>query len=156
LSEPEKASEAEVWLVGSAGPEAIALSGAVRSTVHSKLAGVGSTALTLLVARTSSLWLPSASPSNACGEVHARNAVPSSEHSNVASARSEEKVKIASVSLVGETGPGPSVVSGVLSSKTNTSSGAPSIPFSRLASDCSSPTPFSAASWIRKPLLADT
>jgi hypothetical protein len=61
-----------------------------------------------------------------------------------------EKVKAASDCSMTETGPESIVVSGVLSSKTNTSSGGLA-PFSRLLNACSSPLPFSVASRIRKP-----
>ena len=53
-------------------------------------------------------------------------------------------------------GPESIVVSGVLSSKVTRSSGGPSVSFSRLLMDCSSPTPFSVASRIRKPWLPET
>ena len=78
----------------------------------------------------------------------------SREHSNVASVRSDANVKAASVSTVGEDGP-DTLVSGVESSKTSTSSGGKSPTLSRPFSVCSSPTPSSTASRTWKPWLAD-
>ena len=67
------------------GPETIVVSGA--TTVHVRLAGVGSTFPDGVVAATSSVYVPGSRPSTACGgsqELHERP--PSSEHSKVAGA----------------------------------------------------------------------
>jgi hypothetical protein len=48
--------------VGPDGPEVIVVSGAVRSIVHVKVAGVASTFPATSVARTEKLWLPAVSP----------------------------------------------------------------------------------------------
>jgi hypothetical protein len=57
----EKVKLAEVWFVGSAGPSAIELSGAVRSIVQEYESGLVSVLPARSMARTSKLCPPSAS-----------------------------------------------------------------------------------------------
>ncbi len=88
------------------------VSGATVSMVQVKLAGVASMLPAASVARTRSVCGPSARADNVCGLVHVAKAAPSSEHSNVASASSAEKVKTGSVSFEGLVGVVSIVVSG--------------------------------------------
>ena len=63
------------------------------SIVNVRDAGVGSTLPAASRARTSNVWVPSASAPTLCGDEHAANAAAPSRHSNVAPA-SEVNVKI--------------------------------------------------------------
>jgi hypothetical protein len=85
--------------------------GAVRSTAHVRLAGVGSTFPAASRART---WNVCAPPVTVYvfGVVHEANVPLSSEHSNVADASSAENVKVAVVEEVVPVGPESIVVSG--------------------------------------------
>ena len=70
-----------VWLaVVRSGPDRIVVSGG-KSTVQARRAGLWSTLPAASVARTSSVWSPSASPLSSTGEVQAYHEPLSSEHS---------------------------------------------------------------------------
>jgi hypothetical protein len=102
-----------VLVLGFAGEALIDVSGAVVSTltVHECEAGVASTLPAASRARTWNVCGPFARPLYVCGLVHAVNAAPSSEHSNVAPA-SLVKVKLAELEVLVAPGPVPIVVSG--------------------------------------------
>ena len=70
--------------VGPVGPAVIVVSGGTVSIVKVRLAGVGSTFPAASRARTSNVYVPSASAPTLCGDVHAVNAAAFSRHSNVA------------------------------------------------------------------------
>jgi hypothetical protein len=90
---------AAVLTVVPVGPESIVTTGASVSTgsatVHSWSAGVSSTRPSELVAWTSKLCGPSTRPLTGCGESHAANGSPSSEHSKVEFSWSDEKRNVA-------------------------------------------------------------
>ena len=88
------------------------------STTHSCTAGVGSALPAASVARTRNRWSPSASPLTTRGDVHEAKAPPSSEHSNVEPASSDENVNVPPVAVVGLSGPLSIVVSGGVVSST--------------------------------------
>ena len=148
-SSAAKLNEASATALGEAGPEIVVTGGI--ATVQAWLAGVGSIARIFRVARTRKACPPSARPSSVSGDVQGANGAPSSEHSNVASSRSDVNVNVAPVSSVGDSGRAPSVVSGVDASNATTSTGGSSVVFSRLWIVCSSPAPLSAASRRTKP-----
>src|SRR5688572_1752436 len=85
----------EVSLVGSAGVESIAVSGATVSTVQTYLAGPASVFPARSVARTSKTCMPSASAAYRCGLEQAAQSPPSRRHSKLAPA-SELNAKVAS------------------------------------------------------------
>jgi hypothetical protein len=64
-------------LLGLLGLAVIVVSGAVKSIVHVKLAGVPTFPIAS-VPRTANVWLPAASPVYEVGLVHAAKALPSS------------------------------------------------------------------------------
>src|SRR5438034_3603151 len=64
------------------------------STVHVRRAGVGSALLDVSMARTSTVWRPSARPGYVHGLVHALKPAPSSRHSNRATPRSSVPVNV--------------------------------------------------------------
>jgi hypothetical protein len=105
-----------VWLVGFAGVEVIDVFGGPVSIVQVWLAGVGSVLPTGSIARTCTVWLPSASPVYVLGLVQEANAPASSLHSNVLPASEEVKLKVALVWLVGLVGAEVIVVSGGVAS----------------------------------------
>ena len=154
VSSAAKENDASALALGDAGPESVVRGG--MATVHVALAGVGSIARTGRFARTSNRCSPSARPDSACGAEQGAKVPPSSEHSKTASSRSDENASVASRSGVVEEGASPRFVSGVVPSKTSTSSGAPSLILLRLLIVCSSPTPFSSASAITKPSFDPT
>src|SRR5207244_6189025 len=90
---------------GSAGAESMVVFGAVRSTDHVSLAGVGSVLAATSVARTWKVWLPSPSAGESVsGEVQAVQPPPSMRHSNVEPLSVELKVKVGVVWLEGRGG----------------------------------------------------
>ena len=96
------------WL----GPLAIVVCGAEASTLKSHAAGSSSAMPSALIARTSSVWSPSARSFTVCGEAHATNAPRSSEHSKVEPGWSDENVKPAVRVVMSDSGPVSIVVSG--------------------------------------------
>ena len=58
------------------------------------------------------MWSPSVSPLSSYGEAQAANGPPSSAHSNVEPAWSEENVKLAVGTVMSDSGPVSIVVSG--------------------------------------------
>jgi len=94
---------AAVALVGSAGPEPIVVSGAVRSTIQVYEAGVGSTLPTASVALTWNVCAPAARPVYVVGLVQA-DATASTVHWNVDPALLELNVNVALVLFVREGG----------------------------------------------------
>src|SRR4051812_18470618 len=81
--------------------------GATASTVHATVAGDGSVPPNP-TARTANVWAPSASVS-AFGDVHAANAPPSIEHSNVAALSGELNVKLTLAAVV-DASAGPAMI----------------------------------------------
>ncbi len=86
--------------------------GAPVSTVKPCWAGVASTLSAASVARTANVWGPSESAAVVCSEVQPVKAAPSTLHSNVEPASSEEKPNVGVESAVGPVGPESIVVSG--------------------------------------------
>jgi hypothetical protein len=105
-----------VEFVGFTGDDVIVVLGGPVSTVHVRAAGVGSVFPTASVARTCTVWLPSARPVYVLGLVQAANAPASSLHWNVLLASVEVNEKLALVAFVGLTGPSVIVVSGAVAS----------------------------------------
>ena len=81
------------------------VSGAAVSTVKLRDAGVGSTLPAGSVARTSKVWAPSASVAVVSGVEQEPHAPPSTRHSKLEPAWSDENAKVGVVSLVGPEGP---------------------------------------------------
>src|SRR5213083_2431278 len=109
--------------VGSSGMLSMIASGAVRSMVQPKLAGVGSMLPAASLARALKLWLPSVRPEWAAGLKQGAKAPPSRLHSKVRLAGAvtlsvPENVNVAVVPLVGLAGPLSTVVSGGVASTT--------------------------------------
>jgi hypothetical protein len=77
-------NDADAAFVGFTGLAVIVVSGGVRSTVHVKLAGVGSTLPTVSVATTENVCEPAANPAYAFGLLQTASAAPSRLHWNVA------------------------------------------------------------------------
>jgi hypothetical protein len=102
----------------SAGLVMTGAAGAIVSTVHVRVAGVGSVLPAESVARTAKVWEPSPRPVYVRGDVHAVNAAPSRLHSNVAAGSSAEKLNVAVVNAVEPSGPEPIVVFGATVSTT--------------------------------------
>src|SRR5688500_17521774 len=98
------------------GPSVIVVSGGVRSIVHVRVAGLGSKLPVASRTRTANVCTPTSSPPYSAGDVHAANAEPSIEHSNVAPgpASGDRNVNVADGLTVAPIGPDSSVVSGVL------------------------------------------
>src|SRR5918992_1072746 len=87
------------------------------STVHECSAGDSSTLPAASLARTRNTWSPTPRFEYSIGEVHAANDPPSSMHSKVAPASSDEKSNVALVSVVVAAGRAdPSIVSGSIRS----------------------------------------
>ena len=78
-----------------AGPVTIVVSGADTSTVQSHSAGVSSSTPSAFLARTKSVWSPSAGTVTSCGETQATNGPASSAHSKLEPGWSEENAKAA-------------------------------------------------------------
>jgi hypothetical protein len=116
--EPASDEENEKVAVGAfvfvLGADTIVVLGGVESTVHARVAGVGSALPTGSTARTSTLCEPSARPEYAFGDEHGAQAPPSRRHSNVAPESDDEKVRLAVVDVVVPDGPDSSVVSGAV------------------------------------------
>jgi hypothetical protein len=95
--------------VGPLGPSVIAVWGGAVSTLNERL--VGTPVWPSWVARTWSVWPPSASVAVVCGEVHAPKLPASSLHSNEVQAGglSEPRPKLGVESLVAEPFGGPEV-----------------------------------------------
>src|SRR3954454_10855996 len=91
----------------SAGPESIVVSGAPRSTSKLRLAGVASVLPALSVARTAKVWRPAERLGVVKGEAQALKAAPSTEHSNVELASSEENSKVGVAVAIVEPSAGP-------------------------------------------------
>src|SRR5438552_279875 len=84
----------------------------VLAIVHVRDAGVASTFPAASRARTSNVWLATARPEYACGDVHALHAAPSNRHSNAAPVSLALNANDAEVEVVVPDGPDESVVSG--------------------------------------------
>src|SRR5436305_2280081 len=97
--------KAGVALPSSAGgAESIVVSGAVRSIVHVKEAGVASVLPAGSVARTSKVWLPAASAADVSGLVQGLKLPLSIRHSNVEPGSLAPNAKVGVASLVGSAG----------------------------------------------------
>src|ERR671919_1683827 len=111
-----KRNLASVLAVGSLGAESIVVTGGVVSRGGVMFqpwpAGVGSTWPSGSVARTLKLCQPVARPVYSFGELQGSYAAPSSEHSKVDPARSEENVNVALVLSVSVAGAESIVVCG--------------------------------------------
>src|SRR5436189_5937658 len=105
-------SEALMYVVGAV----IATVGGPRSIDHVWLAGVASVFPAGSVARTSKVWLPSASAAVVCGLVHDDHAPPSTRHSKVEPGSVELNAKLGVVLLEGLGGLGSIVVCGAVRS----------------------------------------
>src|SRR4051812_46509464 len=90
--------------------------GALTSTVQVNDAGVASVLPAWSVARTSKVWLPSASAAVVCGLVHEAQLSASTRHSKVAPASLELKVNVGVVSFDGLGGVESIVVFGAVRS----------------------------------------
>jgi hypothetical protein len=89
---------------GFAGLESIVVSGIVVSVVHVYVAGDASVFPAWSVARTSKVWLPSASDGSVCGLVQDAQLPPSTRHANVEPASLELKLNVGVSSLDGSGG----------------------------------------------------
>jgi hypothetical protein len=102
---------------GSAGWESTVVLGALRSTVHVRLAGVPSVLPAWSVARTSKVWLPAPSAGEIdCGLVHDDQLPPSTRHSNVEPGSVALKANEGVASFDGFAGPESIVVFGAVRS----------------------------------------
>ena len=110
------ANVAEFEFEEAAGAEVIVVSGAVVSIVQVKLAGVGSTVAATSTARTWKVWLPSDSPANTRGVVHAANAAPPRLLCTVGGASFVVKVNVAPLDALYAGGVEVIVVSGAVRS----------------------------------------
>src|SRR5207249_6335171 len=90
-----------VSLEGLAGPLSTAVLGAVKSIAQVRLAGLASVLPAVSVARTSSVWLPSASAAVVCGLVQALQLPASRRHSKLEPGSLELKLKLGVVSFEG-------------------------------------------------------
>ena len=113
-SPEEKPKVGVVSVVRPLGPESIVVFGGVVSTVKLRLAGVGSGLPAASTARTSKVWAPSASAAVVWvpEPEQAAKASPSTRHSKLAPASSEEKLKVGVLSVVRPPGPESIVVFG--------------------------------------------
>jgi hypothetical protein len=102
----------DVSLDGSLGAEPIVAVGAVRSTVHDRLAEVASVFPAGSVARTLKVCVPSARPEYAFGLAHGPNPPPSRSHAKLDPASLAEKANDGPASLDGSNGAESIVVSG--------------------------------------------
>ena len=112
VSLEEKVRLAEPVATSAAGPPPMVVLGATVSTVQVRVASLASTLPAASVARTRKVWLPSASPLSARGEVQLCQAPESSLHSNVAASSSESKPTLAEADATVPLGPDSIVVSG--------------------------------------------
>src|SRR3954469_24910904 len=103
-------------LSSAGGAESIVVSGAVRSIVHVSVAGVASVFPAGSVARTSKVWLPSASAAGGCGPGHDDHAPPSTRHSKVEPGSLALNAKLGVVLLEGLGGLVSIVVCGAVTS----------------------------------------
>jgi hypothetical protein len=97
---------------GSGGESVIVVSGAMVSTLHACVAGVGSVLPVASIALTSKVWEPSSSGPNVSPLVQAANGAPSTEHSKVAVLSGDENVNVGVGSLDGLVGVVSITVSG--------------------------------------------
>lgn len=93
--------------------------GAVVSTIHVRVGGVGSVLPAASIARAARVCAPSASPVSSLGDRHAAQAPASSLHSNVDAASEEENAKLDDAEAVVPEGPERIVVSGATVSRAN-------------------------------------
>lgn len=93
--------------------------GAVVSTIHVRVVGVGSVLPAASIARVARVCSPSASPVSSLGDRHAAQAPASSLHSNVDAASEEENAKLDDAEAVVPEGPERIVVSGATVSRAN-------------------------------------
>jgi hypothetical protein len=100
-------------------PASSVVSGAVVSTVNVRAAGVWSVCWVVSVARTSTVYVPSANGPNSRGDVQGAKASALIRHSNVAPASLEENVNCGVVSRVVPLTPLSIVVSGAVVSTVN-------------------------------------
>ena len=104
MSLPVKVKVAEEPFDGFVGLDVMVVSGGAVSTVHVKLAGVGSTFVAASTARTWNVCDPSARPVYVCGLVQGAKPAPSRAQSNVAPTSLEVNVNVAEVEFVGFVG----------------------------------------------------
>src|SRR5947207_1256593 len=111
-----KANVGVASLSSAGGAEPIVVFGAVRSTVHVRLAGVASVLPAGSVARTSKVWLPSPSAPVVSGLVQELQLPPSTRHSNVEPGSLPLKLNDGVVSFDGSAGVESMVVFGAVRS----------------------------------------
>ena len=104
----------ELSLAGESGSVSLSVGGpgAVVSTTHVRVAGVGSVLPAASMARIASVCAPSASAVSNVGDTHAAQAPASSLHSNVDAACEEENAKLDDAEAVVPGGPESIVVCG--------------------------------------------
>lgn len=111
----------ELSLAGESGSVSLSVggAGAVVSTIHVRVLGVGSVLPAASIARAARVCAPSASPVSSLGDRHAAQAPASSLHSNVDAASEEENAKLDDAEAVVPEGPERIVVSGAAVSSVN-------------------------------------
>ncbi len=132
------------WFTGPLGPDVIAVSGGVTSTVQVRWAGAGSTFPAGSTARTETVCWASVRPVKVAGEEHGANGAPSSEHANVPPDSFDENENTAVVDDVGPVGPASIDVSGGVVSTTHVLTAGAEVPATPLATSLPSATTVNA------------